>query len=72
MASKTQILLLLVAVMVASYGLTNGTNSTTTSGTTYNNKSAAASLSHKGIVGLPGLLIYTVISTAALKLFHLI
>lgn len=69
MASKTQILLLLVAVMVANYGLTNATNSTAST-TTIN--STAASLSPAEIVGLPGLLIYTITSTVLLKLFQLI
>lgn len=64
MASKTQILLLLVAVMIADYGLTSGAAN--------NTNSTAASLSPAGIVGLPGLLIYTITSTVLLKLFQLI
>lgn len=67
MASKTQILLLLlVAVMIASYGLTNATAANSTANST------AGSLSPVGMVGLPGLLIYTLTSTAILKLFQLI
>ncbi|XDV33712.1 hypothetical protein PO909_004017 [Leuciscus waleckii] len=82
MASKTEVLLLLVAVMITSYGLTNAsdnatntTNATSTTNTTSTTKApnnTAASPSLVGMVGLPGLLIYTLTSTALLELFQLI
>ncbi|RXN05660.1 AAC-rich mRNA clone AAC11 -like protein [Labeo rohita] len=78
MASKTQILLLVV-VMITTYGLTNcttncttnGTSNCTTIGTTTSTISIAVSLSPMGFAWLSGLPIYTIISTAVLKLFQL-
>ncbi|XDV33717.1 hypothetical protein PO909_004022 [Leuciscus waleckii] len=75
MASRTEVLLLLVAVMIASYGLTNAADTTSTTNTTSTTKaptSTAATPSLVGMVGLSGLLIYTLTSTALLKLFQLI